>query len=200
MIGKRSQDLMNQIVVLILLFIGMIVVLTPLVWMMVSALKSPDAVNTNPPQWIPTEQIKVPVNGKNLFLYDIEVNGVLRQLALLKKEGSLGTFVNPENPEEQYQLPVASGTRASTNLLSLGKLCAGGYQSTILPLFTKHNDYRSIRDPGHVGFLCISSIWLRSFSWQGIKSSIFDSAIHRHAAAPGYTHSYFHFVQKDWLV
>ena len=42
-----------------------------------------------------TEQIKVPVNGKNLFLYDIEVNGVLRQLALLKKEGSLGTFVNP---------------------------------------------------------------------------------------------------------
>ena len=38
MIGKRSQDLINRIVVLILLFIGIIVVLTPLVWMMVSAL------------------------------------------------------------------------------------------------------------------------------------------------------------------
>ena len=66
MIGKRSQDLINRIVVLILLFIGMIVVLTPLVWMMVSALKSPDAVNTNPPQWIPTEdgrQVFDPVDG-----------------------------------------------------------------------------------------------------------------------------------------
>jgi ABC-type glycerol-3-phosphate transport system permease component len=38
---------------------------------------------------------------------------VLRQLALINKEGSIGTFVNPENPAEQYQLPVASGTRAT---------------------------------------------------------------------------------------
>src|SRR5215208_6713075 len=113
MIGKQANDFINRIIVLILLFIGMVVVLTPLVWMMVSALKSQDAVNTNPPQWIPTEQVKVSVNGKDVFLYDIEVDGVLRQLALVNKEGSLGTFVNPENPSEQYQLPVASGTRAT---------------------------------------------------------------------------------------
>ena len=112
-IGKHTRDLINRIIVLILLFIGMTVVVTPLVWMMISALKSQDAVNTNPPQWIPTEQIKVEVNGKSVFLYNIEVNGVLRQLALVNKEGSTGTFVNPENPEEQYQLPVTSGTRAT---------------------------------------------------------------------------------------
>src|SRR6266508_1473096 len=113
MIGKHTQDLINRIIVLILLFIGMVVVVTPLVWMMISAVKSQDAVHTNPPQWIPTEQVKVSVDGKNVFLYDIEVNGVLRQLALTKKEGSTGTFVNPENPTEQYQLPVASGRRAT---------------------------------------------------------------------------------------
>ena len=112
-IGKRTRDFINRILVLILLFIGMIVVLTPLVWMMISALKSQDAVNTNPPQWIPTEQIKVQVNGRGAFLYNIEVNVVLRQLALVNKEGSTGTFVNPENPEEQYQLPVTTGTRAT---------------------------------------------------------------------------------------
>src|SRR6266540_3391159 len=111
--GIKARDLINRIIVLLLLFIGMVVVVTPLVWMMVSALKSQDAVNTNPPQWIPTEQIKVEVNGKSAFLYDIEVNGVLRQLALIKKEGSTGTFVNPDNPTEQYQLPVASGKRAT---------------------------------------------------------------------------------------
>jgi multiple sugar transport system permease protein len=111
--GKRTQDLINKTIVLLMLFIGMVVVITPLVWMLVSALKSQDAVNTNPPQWIPTEQVKVNVNGRNVFLYDIEVDGVLRQLALVKKEGSLGTFVNPQNPSEEYQLPVASGTRAT---------------------------------------------------------------------------------------
>jgi multiple sugar transport system permease protein len=112
-VGRKAQDLINRIIVLVMLFIGMVVVVTPLVWMLVSALKSQDAVNTNPPQWIPTEQIKVPVNGRDVFLYNIEVDGVLRQLALVDKEGSMGMFVNPENPGEQYQLPVASGTRAT---------------------------------------------------------------------------------------
>jgi multiple sugar transport system permease protein len=112
-IGKQAVESVNRIIILILLFIGMVVVLTPLVWMMVSALKSPEAVNTNPPQWIPKEQIKVEVNGKSAFLYDIEVGGVLRQLALINKEGNSGTFVNPENPEEQYQLSVASARRAT---------------------------------------------------------------------------------------
>ncbi len=113
MVGKRAQETINKVFVLILLFIGMVVVITPLVWMLVSALKSQDAVNTNPPQWIPTEQVKVDVNGRDVFLYDIEVDGVLRQLALVKKDGSIGTFANPENPSETYQLPVASGTRAT---------------------------------------------------------------------------------------
>jgi multiple sugar transport system permease protein len=113
MVGKHAQETINKIIVLILLFIGMVVVITPLVWMLVSALKSQDAVNTNPPQWIPTEQVKVNVDGRDVFLYNIQVDGVLRQLALVKKEGSVGTFINPENPSEEYQLPVASGTRAT---------------------------------------------------------------------------------------
>ncbi len=113
MMGKRTRDLINRISVLILLMIGMVVVMTPLVWMLISALKSQDAVNTNPPQWIPSEQIRVEVDGRNVFLYNIEVDGVLRQLALINKEGVTGTFVNPENPQERYQLPVTSGTRAT---------------------------------------------------------------------------------------
>ena len=112
-IGKKARELINRTIVLLVLFIGMVIVATPLVWMMVSALKSQEAVNTNPPQWIPTEQIKVQVNGRSVFLYDIEVNGVLRQLALVDKQGTSGTFVNPQDPAEQYQLPVTSARRAT---------------------------------------------------------------------------------------
>jgi len=112
-LGIKAQARTTQIFATIILCIGMLVVMTPLVWMLVSAVKSKDAVNTNPPQWIPIEQIKVDVDGQSAFLYDIESGGRMRRLALIAKEGAIGTFVNPQNPQERYQLPVASGTRAT---------------------------------------------------------------------------------------
>lgn len=111
--NKKTHERINQIVSTILLSIGMLVVLTPLAWMMVSALKPRDAVNTFPPQWIPTDQVRVIVNGKECYLYDIPVNGEIRQLALVDKQGATGTFVNPEDPSESYALTVASGKRVT---------------------------------------------------------------------------------------
>lgn len=111
--GKKTNERIVQIISTILLSIGMLVVLTPLAWMLISALKPRDAVNTFPPQWIPTDQVKVPINGQEYFLYDIPVNGEIRQLALLDKQGANGKFVNPENPSESYELLVASGTRVT---------------------------------------------------------------------------------------
>ena len=111
--GKKTHERINQIIATILLSIGMLIVLTPLAWMVVSALKPREAVNTYPPQWIPTEQIQVTIDGKEYFLYDIPVDGQMRQLALLDKQGAVGTFVNPDNPFESFQLPVTSGTRAT---------------------------------------------------------------------------------------
>ena len=111
--GVKAQARTTQVIATIILCIGMLVVMTPLVWMLVSAVKSKDAVNTNPPQWIPVEQIKVDVNGQSAFLYDIEAGGRMQRLALIAKEGATGTFVNPDNPQEQYRLPVASGARAT---------------------------------------------------------------------------------------
>ena len=82
----------------------------------------------------PTEQIKVPVNGKNLFLYDIEVDGVLRQLALVKKKGSLARLWTRRILKNNINCllhpePVPRGS------ISTGKTCPGGDQSSILPLF-----------------------------------------------------------------
>lgn len=111
--GKKTNERIVQIISTILLSIGMLVVLTPLAWMLISALKPRDAVNTFPPQWIPTDQVKVPINGQEYFLYDIPVNGEIRQLALLDKQGANGKFVNPENTSESYELLVASGTRVT---------------------------------------------------------------------------------------
>jgi ABC-type glycerol-3-phosphate transport system permease component len=57
--GKKANERIVQFISTILLLVGMLVVLTPLAWMLISALKPRDAVNTFPPQWIPTDQVKV---------------------------------------------------------------------------------------------------------------------------------------------
>lgn len=115
--GKKANERIVQIISTILLSLGMLVVMTPLVWMLISALKPRDAVNTFPPQWIPTDQVQVTINGKDYFLYDIPVNGETRQLALIDKHGATGTFVNPGNPSETYELLVADGTRVTQTKL-----------------------------------------------------------------------------------
>lgn len=111
--GKKAQSRNTMIISMILLSCGLLVVLTPMIWMLVSALKPKEAINTFPPQWIPMEQVKVNINGRDVFVYDIPVNGVMRQLALVDKQGPIGSFVNPDNPQEQYQLQMATGTRAT---------------------------------------------------------------------------------------
>jgi multiple sugar transport system permease protein len=111
--SKKVNEQFIQIISTILLSIGMIVILIPLVWMLVSALKPRDAVNTFPPQWIPTDQVQVTIDGQEYFLYDIPVNGEPRQLALVDKQGTIGIFVDPKNSSEKYELLVASGTRVT---------------------------------------------------------------------------------------
>ena len=111
--SKKFNEHIIQIFSTILLTIGMLVVLTPLVWMLVSALKPRDAVNTFPPQWIPTDQVQVNIGGQEYFLYDIPVNGEMRQLALIDKQGNTGIFANPKDPSETFELLVASGARVT---------------------------------------------------------------------------------------
>ncbi len=111
--SKKINETVVRTISTILLSIGMLVVLTPLAWMLVSALKPKDAVNTFPPQWIPMDQVQVTIDGQEYYLYDIPVNGEIRQLALLDKQGSIGIFVDPQDPSQSYDLPVASGTRVT---------------------------------------------------------------------------------------
>ncbi|HZU87254.1 MAG TPA: carbohydrate ABC transporter permease [Anaerolineaceae bacterium] len=116
-LGKKVRERIFKGVALFFLICGFLVVITPLLWMMSSALKSKDAVSTFPPQLVPQEQYTVNVNGIDAYMYDIPVDGQMRQLALTDKTAGLGTFVNPENPEEQYQLKVADGKRSTQVIL-----------------------------------------------------------------------------------
>jgi multiple sugar transport system permease protein len=108
----KRRDIIVRILSLIALTIGAFLVLVPLAWMVLSSLKSPEQGNHMPPEWLPERAVKVTIDGKSLFLYDMPVEGKTMQLALLQKTGPTGVFVDPNNPGKQYDLTITDGTRA----------------------------------------------------------------------------------------
>ena len=105
----KKRDLIIRIISLIALTIGAIMVMMPLVWMVLSSLKSPEQGNKMPPEWLPKRAEKATIDGKEYFIYEMPVDGTTKKLALLKKTGAMGTFVNPDNPQEQYELKINGG-------------------------------------------------------------------------------------------
>ncbi len=108
----KFQRLMGKVIALTLLTFGALLVMLPLVWMLSTSLKARENATEFPPKWIPQQSIKVEYEGRNRFMYEIPVNGEMRQLAMLKKapEG-MAIFFNPDNPDEQYTLNLEDGER-----------------------------------------------------------------------------------------
>ncbi len=107
----RLQRLLGQIGALVLLSVGSVLVLMPLVWMLSTSLKTTAASTTFPPQWIPQDARMAEIDGRKYPIYAIPVDGQVRELALFEKKSEIGTFVNPANPAESYQLRVLDGQR-----------------------------------------------------------------------------------------
>jgi multiple sugar transport system permease protein len=107
----KRRDIIVRIISLIALTIGAILVMMPLVWMVLSSLKSPEQGNKMPPEWLPKRAEKATIDGKSVFVYEIPVNGAMMKLALVSKKGPVGTFVDPANPAQQYELTVNDGER-----------------------------------------------------------------------------------------
>jgi len=115
---KKRRDLAIRIIALITLTIGATIVMIPLVWMLLSSLKSPEQGNKMPPEWLPMRAEKATLDGKEYFVYEMPLDGETRKLALLKKNGATGTFVNPENLQENYELKITDGERATEMYIS----------------------------------------------------------------------------------
>lgn len=110
----KRREIIIRVFSLLGLTIGAVLVMMPLVWMVLSSLKPAEQGNKMPPEWLPLSAEKVKINGKNLFVYAIPVDGQIKNLALLSKQGAIGTFVDPQNPDISYQLTVNDGERVTT--------------------------------------------------------------------------------------
>ena len=106
--GMKARDFISKTLTIIILAVGAVVILTPLVFMISTSLKSRNQLRATPPPIIPWEITTVEVNGKDEPLYEVNLTGQPQEMALIKNQpGGMGIFVDPADPEKTYELLIA---------------------------------------------------------------------------------------------
>ena len=106
------------------LFLGVLLMFGPVVWLVLSSFKTQAALQEFPPTFLPLGQIEVPVDGfdKPLPLYSVTMeDGTVRELAQIRRIGIVAQMVDPASPEEKLQIPIA--TRERSEERRVGKEC-----------------------------------------------------------------------------
>lgn len=77
--------------------------LIPFLWMFSTSLKSNQDISRVPPNFLPHDNRTVTVDGAELPVYRVEIDGRQQELALVKIAEGYGTFLDPANPSAEAQ-------------------------------------------------------------------------------------------------
>lgn len=119
------------------LFVGLFTMFAPILWLVMSSLKTESAISQFPPTFLPYSQKSVPVAGHEkplpLFLTKME-DGQMREMAQVRRIGIMATMVDPARPDTTFQVnindrkPINELKFASTNYTDLfAKFSFGRY-------------------------------------------------------------------------
>ena len=119
------------------LFVGLFIMFAPILWLVMSSLKTESALAQFPPTFLPYSQKSVVVAGheKPLPLYlTKDGTGALREMAQVQRIGIMATMVDPAKPEVQIRVnindrkPINELKFASNNYTDLfAKFSFGNY-------------------------------------------------------------------------
>ncbi len=106
--GLKAQEALVKLVTTMVLATGAVIIMTPLLFMISTSLKDRNQLRAIPPPIIPWENVMVEVEGTLEPLYEVNLEGQTRQLALIKNQpGGKGLFVDPADPQTVYELVIA---------------------------------------------------------------------------------------------
>jgi len=91
------------------LFLGLVVMFAPVLWLLMSSFKSEAAIGQFPPTFLPYQQKTVSVAGQNkpLPLFTVtQDDGTTRQMAQISRIGIMATMVDPAVPEQTVQVNI----------------------------------------------------------------------------------------------
>ncbi len=88
---------------------GVIVMFGPALWLVLSSFKSPAQLAEFPPSALPYQAVTVQVEGHDrpLPLFNARVEGEVRQLAEVRRVGTVAQMVDPADPSEVLRVNIA---------------------------------------------------------------------------------------------
>jgi multiple sugar transport system permease protein len=112
--SKRVLDRRERLIALLLVAVGSLGIFIPLAYLVGGSLASKETIKTQPKAVIPTEAMRVTIEGQDCFVYDIEIKGVPRRMAVVEKKGGTWVYANPDKPSERYEADAAGPERRAT--------------------------------------------------------------------------------------
>jgi multiple sugar transport system permease protein len=101
------EELIAKVLTILILGSGAFVILIPLIFMVGTSLKDRNQLRASPPPLLPLAELQVEVDGKEVSMYRVNIDGDMREMALVKNlPGRLGLFVDPANPADAVELPL----------------------------------------------------------------------------------------------
>ena len=109
--GMSGQSLLLKSITTLILAAGAGVIMIPFLYLLSTSVKDRDQLRQSPPPLIPIATTTVEINGQAEPLYQVTLNGQVREMALIKNrpEGK-GLFVDPSAPDQTYELVIAEQT------------------------------------------------------------------------------------------
>ena len=95
--SRKNKERITRTVCTIIVALGAFIIMIPTFWMLVTSVKQKDNTQTMPPEWLPRESARVEVDGKNYFLYDVNIDGEIKRLAAIRLNPEK---VNSEIPDD----------------------------------------------------------------------------------------------------
>lgn len=104
---RRFRSIAGRTVVYAILSFFAGIMVFPFVYMATSALKTPADTFRYPPRLLPREPQTVVVDGEELPVYQLPVDGVDREVVLAEPGIEAGVFVEPGSPDDELAWPLA---------------------------------------------------------------------------------------------
>src|SRR5687768_2153135 len=105
--STSGLDLLLKGITTLLLASGSILILIPFLYMISTSLKDPAQIRTDSSSLLPREPKTAEVKGNQEPLYQVTIDGLVREFALIKNlPNGFGQFVDPSRPDVIYELKI----------------------------------------------------------------------------------------------
>ena len=109
--GVRDQSFLLKAITTLILAAGAGVIMIPFLYLLSTSVKDRDQLRQNPPSLIPIAATTVEINGQAEPLFQVTLEGKVREMALIKnRPGGKGLFVDPAFSDQTYELVIKEQT------------------------------------------------------------------------------------------